>query len=84
MAAPFSVFPTRGRKHGVYQMGDFPFEFAVISLVETPMHPTTMMFRNLPSMDVEGSIRLNRKTLHRKLVTFGFDDLGAEDTSVDG
>ena len=46
-------------KRGVYEMGGFPLEFPVTSLGETLMRPTTMMFRNLVSMDVEESIRAN-------------------------
>jgi L-arabonate dehydrase len=46
-------------KRGVYEAGGFPLEFPVMSLGETIMRPTTMMFRNLASMDVEESIRAN-------------------------
>ena len=46
-------------KRGVYEAGGFPLEFPVTSLGETLMRPTTMLFRNLVSMDVEESIRAN-------------------------
>src|SRR5215469_15835385 len=46
-------------KRGVYEMGGFPLEFPVMSLGETLMRPTTMLFRNLASMDVEEAIRAN-------------------------
>jgi dihydroxy-acid dehydratase len=46
-------------KRGVYEAGGLPLEFPVMSLGETLMRPTTMMFRNLASMDVEESIRGN-------------------------
>lgn len=46
-------------KRGVYEAGGFPVEFPVMSLGETLMRPTTMLFRNLVSMDVEESIRAN-------------------------
>ena len=46
-------------KRGVYEAGGFPLEFPVISLGETMMQPTTMLYRNLASMDVEESIRAN-------------------------
>src|SRR5438067_4861655 len=46
-------------KRGVYEAGGFPLECPVMSLGETLMRPTTMMFRNLVSMDVEESIRAN-------------------------
>ncbi len=46
-------------KRGVYQAGGFPLEFPVTSLGETLMKPTTMLFRNLASMDTEESIRAN-------------------------
>jgi dihydroxy-acid dehydratase len=44
-------------KRGVYQAGGFPLEFPVTSLSEPLMRPTTMLYRNLASMDVEASIR---------------------------
>jgi L-arabonate dehydrase len=46
-------------KRGIYEAGGFPVEFPVLSLGETLMRPTTMMYRNLASMDVEESIRAN-------------------------
>src|ERR687898_2517976 len=46
-------------KRGVAEAGGFPMEFPVTSLGETIMRPTTMLFRNLASMDVEESIRAN-------------------------
>src|SRR5688500_9789232 len=46
-------------KRGVYEAGGFPVEFPVMSLGESLMRPTTMLFRNLVSMDVEESIRAN-------------------------
>ncbi len=46
-------------KRGVIEAGGFPLEFPVMSLGETIMRPTTMLFRNLASMDVEESIRAN-------------------------
>jgi L-arabonate dehydrase len=44
-------------KRGVLQAGGFPMEFPVISLGESLMKPTTMLYRNLMSMDVEECIR---------------------------
>jgi L-arabonate dehydrase len=44
-------------KRGVWSAGGFPLEFPTISLGEVLMKPTTMMFRNLMSMDVEECIR---------------------------
>jgi L-arabonate dehydrase len=46
-------------KRGVWEAGGFPLEFPVMSLGETQMRPTAMLFRNLASMDVEESIRGN-------------------------
>ena len=46
-------------KHGVLEAGGVAFEFPVMSLGESLMKPTTMLFRNLASMDVEESIRAN-------------------------
>jgi dihydroxy-acid dehydratase len=44
-------------KRGVLQAGGFPLEFPVMSLGESLMKPTTMLYRNLMAMDVEESIR---------------------------
>jgi L-arabonate dehydrase len=44
-------------KRGVLQAGGFPLEFPVLSLGESLMKPTTMLYRNLMAMDVEESIR---------------------------
>ncbi len=46
-------------RRGVLEAGGFPVEFPVMSLGETLMKPTAMLFRNLASMDVEESIRAN-------------------------
>jgi dihydroxy-acid dehydratase len=46
-------------KRGVLMAGGLPLEFPVISLGEVLMKPTTMLFRNLMSMDVEECIRAN-------------------------
>src|SRR3984957_11597680 len=46
-------------KRGVWEAGGFPLEFPVMSLAESQLRPTAMLFRNLASMDVEESIRAN-------------------------
>ena len=46
-------------KRGVYEAGGFPLEFPAMSLGETTLRPTAMLFRNLASMEVEESIRAN-------------------------
>ncbi|MBT6441748.1 MAG: dihydroxy-acid dehydratase [Alphaproteobacteria bacterium] len=46
-------------KRGVYEAGGFPAEFPAMSLGETTLRPTAMLFRNLASMEVEESIRAN-------------------------
>jgi dihydroxy-acid dehydratase len=46
-------------KRGVWEAGGVPFEFPVMSLGETSVRPTAMLFRNLAAMDVEESIRAN-------------------------
>lgn len=46
-------------KRGVWEAGGFPLEFPVMSLGETLIKPTAMLYRNLASMDVEESIRAN-------------------------
>ena len=44
-------------KRGVWEAGGLPLEFPTMSLGETQIRPTAMLFRNLMSMDVEESIR---------------------------
>src|SRR4029079_2386536 len=46
-------------KRGVWEAGGFPLEFPVMSLGESLLRPTAMLFRNLARMDVEESIRGN-------------------------
>ena len=46
-------------KRGVWESGGFPLEFPAMSLGETVMRPTTMLFRNLLAMEVEELIRAN-------------------------
>ncbi|MEJ7669935.1 MAG: IlvD/Edd family dehydratase [Casimicrobiaceae bacterium] len=46
-------------KAGILERGGFPLEFPVMSLGETLMRPTTMLYRNQVAMDVEESIRAN-------------------------
>jgi dihydroxy-acid dehydratase len=40
-------------KLGVWEAGGFPLEFPTISLGESVIRPTAMLYRNLMSMDVE-------------------------------
>ena len=46
-------------RYGVLEAGGFPLEFPVMSLGETLLRPTAMLYRNLAAMDVEESIRGN-------------------------
>lgn len=46
-------------KRGVREAGGLPLEFPVISLGESNMRPTAMLYRNLASMDVEATARAN-------------------------
>ena len=46
-------------KRGILEAGGFPVEFPAMSLGESNLRPTAMLFRNLASMDVEESIRAN-------------------------
>lgn len=46
-------------RRGIYESGGFPVEFPVLSLGETNVRPTAMLYRNLLSMDVEEAIRSN-------------------------
>jgi len=44
-------------KRGVWSAGGFPLEIPVMSLGETLMKPTTMLYRNLASMETEEVLR---------------------------
>ena len=46
-------------KRGVWQAGGFPLEFPTMSLGESLMRPTAMLFRNLMAMEVEELLRAN-------------------------
>jgi len=46
-------------KRGVWMAGGFPLVFPTMSLGETLIRPTAMLFRNLMAMEVEESIRAN-------------------------
>ncbi len=44
-------------KRGVLAAGGLPIVFPTVSLAESFLHPTSMMYRNLMSMDVEEMVR---------------------------
>jgi dihydroxy-acid dehydratase len=46
-------------KRGIWQAGGWPLEFPTMSLGETLMRPTAMLFRNLMAMEVEETLRAN-------------------------
>ena len=46
-------------KRGVWQAGGFPLEAPAVSLGETYMKPTTMLYRNLLAMETEELLRAN-------------------------
>jgi dihydroxy-acid dehydratase len=46
-------------KRGVWQAGGFPLEMPVLSVGETYMKPTTMLYRNLLAMEAEEILRAN-------------------------
>jgi dihydroxy-acid dehydratase len=46
-------------KRGIFQAGGFPLEMPAMSLGEPFMKPTTMIYRNLLSIDVEELLRAN-------------------------
>ncbi|HEY7514310.1 MAG TPA: dihydroxy-acid dehydratase, partial [Vicinamibacteria bacterium] len=46
-------------KRGVWQAGGFPLEMPVLSLGETLMKPSTMLYRNLLAMETEEILRSN-------------------------
>ncbi len=46
-------------KQGVYEAGGTPLNMPVMSLGETQMRPTAMLFRNLAAMEIEEILRAN-------------------------
>jgi dihydroxy-acid dehydratase len=44
-------------KRGIWQAGGFPMEIPLLTLGETLMKPSTMMYRNLLAMDAEEALR---------------------------
>src|SRR5215212_9103487 len=44
-------------KRGIWQAGGFPMEIPLLTLGETFMKPSTMMYRNLLAMDAEEALR---------------------------
>ena len=54
-------FRTRAEevKRGVWQAGGFPMEMPVLSIGETYMKPSPMLYRNLLAMDAEELLRAN-------------------------
>lgn len=46
-------------KRGVLMAGGYPFEFPAMSLGESLMRPTAMLYRNLLAMEAEETIRAN-------------------------
>jgi len=49
-------------KRGIWQAGGFPMEIPVLTLGETFMKPSTMLYRNLLAMDAEEALRASRST----------------------
>src|SRR6478735_9278318 len=45
--------------NGVYEAGGIPLEMPVVSLGETQLRPTAMLFRNLAAMAAEEMLRAN-------------------------
>ncbi len=64
---------------GVLEAGGFPLEFPVMSLGETMLRPTAMLYRNLASMDVEESIRGQSARRRRAAHGLRQDHAGAAD-----
>src|SRR5438876_923451 len=50
-------------RHGVLDAGGFPLEFPVMSLGETLMRPTAMLYRNLASMDGRRIVELVKEKI---------------------
>jgi dihydroxy-acid dehydratase len=46
-------------KQGVFEAGGIPLNMPVMSLGETQMRPTAMLFRNLAAMEIEEMLRAN-------------------------
>ena len=55
--------PQRGRrssvKQGVYEAGGIPLNLPVVSLGETQVRPTAMLWRNMAAMAIEEMLRAN-------------------------
>ena len=49
-------------KRGIWSAGGFPLEIPVMSLGETLMKPTTMLYRNLAAIETEEVLRFIRWT----------------------
>ena len=63
-------------KRGVWQAGGFPLEFPTMSIGETLMRPTAMLFRNLMAMEVEESMRGQSARRRRAAVRLRQDHAG--------
>src|SRR2546423_10038741 len=61
-------------KRGVLAAGGLPIEFPTVSLGEVFLSPTSMMFRNLMSIDVEEMIRA--QPMDAVVLVGGFDKTG--------
>ncbi len=46
-------------KHGIYEAGGIPLELPVVSLGETQVRPTAMLWRNMAAMATEEMLRAN-------------------------
>ncbi|HEY2271985.1 MAG TPA: IlvD/Edd family dehydratase [Jatrophihabitantaceae bacterium] len=46
-------------KHGIYEAGGIPLELPVVSLGETLVRPTAMLWRNMATMSTEEMLRAN-------------------------
>ena len=46
-------------KHGIYEAGGIPLELPVVSLGETQVRPTAMLWRNMAAMATEELLRAN-------------------------
>ena len=49
-------------KQGVYEAGGVPLNLPVVSLGETKVRPTAMLWRNMAAMAMEEMFRANRST----------------------
>jgi dihydroxyacid dehydratase/phosphogluconate dehydratase len=75
-----SHFKTRVEevKRGVWQSGGFPVELPAMSITETYMKPSPMMYRNFLAMETEELLRVGHAAASREVIEKGRARHGAD------